>query len=59
MEDRIINRLVESCNIFEIIVNNKFFVNVFIIFFFNKIDFLMEKIKYVNIKDYFLVFIGD
>lgn len=59
MEDRIINRLVESCNIFEVIVNNKFFVNVFIIFFFNKIDFLMEKIKYVNIKDYFLVFIGD
>lgn len=56
MEDRIINRFVEFCNIFEIIVNNKFFVNVLIIFFLNKIDFLMEKIKYVNIKDYFLVF---
>lgn len=59
MEDRTTNRLVESCNIFETIVNNKFFANVSIILFLNKTDLLMEKIKYANIKDYFPAFIGD
>lgn len=59
MEDRCINWLVEFMNIFEIIVNNKFFFNVFIIFFFNKMDFLVEKVKIVSIKKYFLDFRGD
>lgn len=59
MEDRTTNRLVESCNIFETIVNNKFFANVSIILFLNKTDLLMEKIKYANIKDYFPAFQGD
>ena len=59
MEDRTTNRLVESCNIFETIVNNKFFANVSIILFLNKTDLLMEKIRYANIKDYFPAFQGD
>ena len=59
MEDRTTNRLVESCNIFETIVNNKFFANVSIILFLNKTDLLMEKIKYTSIKDYFPAFQGD
>lgn len=46
-------------NIFEIIVNNKFFFNVFIILFFNKMDFLVEKVKIVSIKKYFSDFKGD
>ncbi|KAK2817284.1 hypothetical protein Q5P01_025475 [Channa striata] len=43
MEDRRTNRLVESMNIFETIVNNKLFLNVSIILFLNKTDLLVEK----------------
>jgi guanine nucleotide-binding protein subunit alpha-12 len=59
MEDRKTNRLVESCNIFDTIVNNKAFMGVSIILFLNKQDLLEEKIKVVNIKDYFTEFKGD
>ncbi|KAG7276841.1 hypothetical protein CRUP_008791 [Coryphaenoides rupestris] len=41
MEDRRSNRLVESMNIFETIVNNKLFLTVSIILFLNKTDLLM------------------
>ena len=58
-EDRKTNRLVESCNIFETIVNNKAFVNVSIILFLNKMDLLEEKVKEVSIKDYFPQFSGN
>ena len=58
-EDRRTNRLVESSNIFETIVNNKAFVNVSIILFLNKTDLLQEKIKVVNFGDYFSQFEGD
>ena len=58
-EDRRTNRLAESCNIFETIVNNKAFVNVSIILFLNKTDLLEEKIKSVNIREYFSQFTGD
>ncbi|KAL3876261.1 hypothetical protein ACJMK2_034129 [Sinanodonta woodiana] len=59
MEDRKTNRLIESCDIFETIINNKAFTNVSIILFLNKTDLLEEKVKHVNIKDYFPQFNGD
>ena len=58
-EDRKTNRLIESTNIFETIVNNKCFANVSIILFLNKQDLLDEKIKKVNLSDYFPEFQGD
>ncbi|XP_048870351.1 guanine nucleotide-binding protein subunit alpha-12 [Brienomyrus brachyistius] len=59
MEDRRTNRLVESMNIFETIVNNKLFTDVSIILFLNKMDLLVEKVKKVNICKYFPDFKGD
>ncbi|XP_068825730.1 guanine nucleotide-binding protein subunit alpha-12 isoform X2 [Capricornis sumatraensis] len=59
MEDRRTNRLVESMNIFETIVNNKLFFNVSIILFLNKTDLLVEKVKTVSIKKHFPDFRGD
>ncbi|XP_050393684.1 guanine nucleotide-binding protein subunit alpha-12 [Patella vulgata] len=59
MEDRKTNRMLESCFIFETIINNKCFVNVSIILFLNKMDLLTEKVKKVNIKDYFEEFQGN
>uniref|UniRef100_A0A8C5DDS6 Guanine nucleotide-binding protein subunit alpha-13-like n=1 Tax=Gouania willdenowi TaxID=441366 RepID=A0A8C5DDS6_GOUWI len=53
MEDRHTNRLCESLNIFETIVNNRVFHNVSIILFLNKTDLLEEKVKRVPLKDYF------
>jgi guanine nucleotide-binding protein subunit alpha-12 len=58
-EDRRTNRLNESCDVFEAIVNNTAFAGVSIILFLNKTDLLAEKIRYVNIRDYFPQFIGD
>ncbi|TUB19708.1 Guanine nucleotide-binding protein subunit alpha-12 [Bagarius yarrelli] len=59
MEDRHTNRLVESMNIFETIVNNKLFSNVSIILFLNKMDLLVEKVAKVSISKYFSDFRGD
>ncbi|XP_023388557.1 guanine nucleotide-binding protein subunit alpha-12 isoform X2 [Pteropus vampyrus] len=59
MEDRRTNRLQESMNIFETIVNNKLFFNVSIILFLNKMDLLVEKVKTVSIKKHFPDFRGD
>lgn len=59
MEDRRTNRLVESMNIFETIVNNKLFSNVSIILFLNKMDLLVEKVKSVSIRKHFVDFQGD
>ncbi|CAN9505298.1 unnamed protein product [Ophioblennius macclurei] len=59
MEDRQTNRLSESLNIFETIVNNRVFSNVSIILFLNKEDLLKEKVKQVSIKDYFPEFSGE
>ncbi len=53
------NRLKESCNIFETIVNNTAFSRVSIILLINKTDLLAEKIKVVNIGDYFEQFQGN
>ncbi|KAB5531036.1 hypothetical protein PHYPO_G00136260 [Pangasianodon hypophthalmus] len=59
MEDRHTNRLVESMNIFETIVNNKLFSNVSIILFLNKMDLLVEKVTKVSISKHFPDFRGD
>ncbi|XP_051573726.1 guanine nucleotide-binding protein subunit alpha-12-like [Myxocyprinus asiaticus] len=59
MEDRRTNRLVESMNIFETIVNNKLFSNVSIILFLNKMDLLVEKVHKVSISKHFSDFRGD
>ncbi|KAI5622725.1 guanine nucleotide-binding protein subunit alpha-12, partial [Silurus asotus] len=59
MEDRHTNRLVESMNIFETIVNNKLFSNVSIILFLNKMDLLVEKVSKVSISKHFPDFRGD
>ncbi|CAL8330907.1 unnamed protein product [Lota lota] len=59
MEDRRTNRLVESMNIFETIVNNKLFLHVSIILFLNKTDLLVEKIRTVDIRKTFPEFRGD
>ncbi|XP_056264336.1 guanine nucleotide-binding protein subunit alpha-12a isoform X1 [Pseudoliparis swirei] len=59
MEDRRTNRLVESMNIFETIVNNKLFLNVSIILFLNKTDLLVEKIRTVDIRKHFPEVRGD
>lgn len=61
MEDRRTNCLIESCMIFETIVNNKCFANVSIILFLNKTDLLEQKVKtkHNSIKDFFLQFQGD
>ncbi|XP_077057124.1 guanine nucleotide-binding protein subunit alpha-13a [Siphateles boraxobius] len=59
MEDRQTNRLTESLNIFETIVNNRVFANVSIILFLNKTDLLEDKVQNVNIKDYFPEFTGE
>ena len=53
------NRLVESCDIFETIVNNRFFVNVSVILFLNKTDLLEQKVKRTSVKMYFPNFQGD
>uniref|UniRef100_A0A3Q3IL67 Guanine nucleotide binding protein (G protein), alpha 13b n=1 Tax=Monopterus albus TaxID=43700 RepID=A0A3Q3IL67_MONAL len=59
MEDRRTNRLIESLNLFETIVNNRIFSNASIILFLNKTDLLEEKVKQVSIKDYFPEFPGE
>lgn len=59
MEDRRTNRLVESMNIFETIVNNKLFSNVSIILFLNKMDLLVDKVRKVSISKHFSDFRGD
>ncbi|XP_038639523.1 guanine nucleotide-binding protein subunit alpha-12-like [Scyliorhinus canicula] len=58
MEDRRTNRLVESMNIFETIVNNKLFARVSIILFLNKTDLLEAKVKTVSIGKHFPDFEG-
>ena len=52
----ITNRLVESCDISETIVNNRCFVNVSVILFLNKTDLLEDKVKRTSIKDFFPYF---
>ena len=58
MEDRQTNRLTESLNIFETIVNNRVFSNVSIILFLNKTDLLEKKYKKWASKTIFQILKG-
>uniref|UniRef100_A0A4W5M8S9 Guanine nucleotide binding protein (G protein), alpha 13b n=1 Tax=Hucho hucho TaxID=62062 RepID=A0A4W5M8S9_9TELE len=58
MEDRQTNRLRESLNIFETIVNNRVFLTVSIILFLNKTDLLEEKVSNISLKKYFPEYTG-
>lgn len=61
LEDRSTNRLLESKNIFDTIVNHRAFTEVSFILFLNKTDLLEKKInsKVSNISDYFPEYTGD
>ncbi|XP_015920917.1 guanine nucleotide-binding protein subunit alpha homolog [Parasteatoda tepidariorum] len=61
LEDRTTNRMLESKNIFDTIINNRCFSDVSVILFMNKTDLLQEKLarKDVDIRLYFPEFEGD
>lgn len=61
MTNRKTNRLVESCNIFDTIVNNQSFQGISIILFLNKKDLLEQKVKdpETDIRWYFNQFTGN
>ena len=53
LEDRKTNRVQESRNIFDTIINNKIFERISVILFLNKIDLLQQKVIHGNIHHYF------
>ena len=53
LEDRKTNRVQESRNIFQTIVNNIIFENISVILFLNKVDLLEQKVSHSNITHYF------
>lgn len=53
LEDRTTNRLVESRNIFDTIVNHMIFTNISVILFLNKMDLLKKKVEVSNIAKFF------
>ena len=53
LEDRTTNRLVESRNIFDTIVNHMIFTNISVILFLNKMDLLKKKVETSNIAKFF------
>jgi len=53
LEDRRTNRLEESRNIFDTIINNRIFERISVILFFNKIDLLVQKVHHSDISQYF------
>lgn len=57
--DRVINQLVESCDLFGTIVNNQFFANSSIFLLFTETDLLEEKVQHISIKDFFPSFQGN
>ncbi|XP_046424657.1 guanine nucleotide-binding protein subunit alpha homolog [Neodiprion fabricii] len=61
LEDRRTNRLEESKNIFDTIVNNILFEKISIILFLNKTDLLAKKVRSTDtdVRWYFPEFIGD
>lgn len=50
LEDRRTNRLIESLNIFDTIINNRVFIEVSMILFLNKMDLLKEKLEKSKLK---------
>ncbi|KRX20997.1 Guanine nucleotide-binding protein alpha-12 subunit, partial [Trichinella nelsoni] len=59
LEDRRKNRLLESREVYDTIVNNRFFSDISFILFFNKTDLLSEKITRSDIRDHFENFQGN
>lgn len=61
LEDRVTNRLLESRNIFDTILNHRAFSSVPFILFLNKTDLLQKKIesRSSDISDYFPEYNGD
>lgn len=61
LEDRTTNRILESKNIFDTIINNRCFSEVSVILFMNKTDLLKEKLarKDSDIRQYFPDYTGD
>ena len=53
LEDRKTNRVQESRNIFQTIVNNIIFESISVILFLNKVDLLEQKVPISNITHYF------
>jgi len=53
LEDRRTNRVQESRNIFDTIINNRIFEKISVILFLNKIDLLVQKVHQGNIHHYF------
>ena len=53
MEDIRTNRVQESRNVFDTIINNKIFEKIAVILFLNKVDLLERKVSKSNIQDYF------
>eukprot|EP00479_Gromia_sphaerica_P012291 TRINITY_DN6411_c0_g1_i1.p1 TRINITY_DN6411_c0_g1~~TRINITY_DN6411_c0_g1_i1.p1 ORF type:complete len:137 (-),score=21.26 TRINITY_DN6411_c0_g1_i1:149-559(-) len=51
-EDNYSNRFQETLNLFDQILNSRWFVNSNFVLFLNKIDLLKEKLKYSHIEDY-------
>jgi len=53
LEDRKTNRVQESRNIFDTIINNRIFERISVILFLNKIDLLEQKVHHSDIHHYF------
>ncbi|KAL6936655.1 hypothetical protein ACO0R3_000255 [Hanseniaspora guilliermondii] len=58
-EDPKINALAESIQLFDSIVNSKWFVNTQVMLFLNKIDIFIKKIKQSPLNTYFPEYSGD
>lgn len=58
-EDGSANRLEEGANLFQAIVNNRYFRCTSFVVLFTKTDLLLEKIQHKNIRDHFPDFSGD
>jgi len=53
LEDRKTNRVQESRNIFDTIINNRIFEKISVILFLNKMDLLVQKVHHSSIVDHF------
>ena len=58
-EDRRINRMRDSLELFNTICNHSLFKNTSIILFLNKIDILKKKLNKLQLKDYFKEYQGN
>ncbi|KAI8607112.1 G protein alpha subunit CIG1, partial [Chytriomyces sp. MP71] len=59
MEDESVNRMAEAIALFSAICNHPLFKSIGMIVFLNKIDLFQQKIKTVQISEYFPDYAGD